>query len=73
MVGVSSSSRLMALRVYLVVAVVPVALAFLVMGNRLALLLGTMWVVLVLTAGLAGTSTRPQKESTWDARGRLHG
>ncbi|HVM27240.1 MAG TPA: hypothetical protein VM433_06135 [Mycobacteriales bacterium] len=69
----SSSSRLRALRLYLALAVVPVALAFLVMGNRLALLLGAMWFVLVMTAGLAATSSRPQVTSTWHERGRLHG
>jgi hypothetical protein len=70
---VSSSSRLRALRPFLAVAFVPVALAFLVMGDRVAALLGTMWIVLVMTIGMAATSTRPEKPNTWDARGRLHG
>jgi hypothetical protein len=70
---VSSPSRLRALRPFLLAAVVPLVLAVLVMGPRLGGMLGVMWAVLLLTAGLAATSRRPERPSTYHPRGRLHG
>jgi ABC-type transport system involved in cytochrome c biogenesis permease component len=67
------NSRLRALRVYLAVAVVPAALAFVVMDVRPAALLAVMWVLLIGTAGLAATTQRPESPRTWGDKGRLHG
>ena len=65
--------RVRALRPYLYAAVVPAVLALLLMGARLGGLLALMWVVLVLTIGVAMTSQRTEQPGTYDPRGRLHG
>ncbi len=67
------TARLRALRLYLVLAAVPAAVAFLVGGPYLGGLLAVMWVAIVLTVGMAATSTRQQAPNTWNPRGRLHG
>jgi hypothetical protein len=71
--GVTPSTRARDLRPWLVVALLPPLLALLVMPTRVALLLGAMWAVLLLTVGLAATSRREEPPSTHDPRGRLHG
>jgi len=67
------TSRARALRPYLYAAAVPAVLALLLMGARLGGLLAVMWVVLVLTIGVAMTSQGPEQPNTYDPRGRLHG
>ena len=65
-------SRARALRPYLWGAVIPAALALLLMGPRLGGLLAVMVASLVLTIGVAVTS--PRTEGTPDdPRGRLYG
>jgi hypothetical protein len=68
----SSSSRLHALRPYLWGAVVPAALALLLMGPRLGGLLAVGVAMLVLTVGVAVTSPRAEGAPD-DPRGRLYG
>lgn len=65
------ASRARALRPFVVVALVP-ALLVLWRDGRLGALLAVMWVVLVGTIALAATSSRPQRPSTDDPRGRLY-
>ncbi len=67
------TSRVQALRPYLVIALVPAVLGLLVGGPRLGGLLAVMWIPLVLTIGFALTSKGTEKPNTYDPRGRLHG
>jgi hypothetical protein len=67
------SSRLHALRWFAVAALVPPLVFLVAMPRNAALLLALMWVVLIGTVGLAATSRRPERPSTYHPRGRLHG
>lgn len=67
------TARLRALRPWLWGALVPTVLSLLLLGAPLGGLLAAMWVVLVLTIGVAATSTREEQPNTFDPRGRLHG
>ena len=68
----TSASRARALRPYAIGSAVPAAAALLLMGPLLGGLLAVMVGALVMTVGVAMTSTRPQSPPD-DPRGRLYG